>query len=261
MNKFPASVVRRLYYHLRLRSLESTLDRHPTAKTITGTNLSVNGQHLGQGLVELHKGLAVDAEGFGRLFLLPDGSQCVTSVQQMASQDSAPPGLYVQSNHGWIQAGHTNSVGLYSEVSSRTGVFIDGVFVDHIFMDKANAPSQFGAVGFGLLALTAYQIGFEEITLLAAGGAPRHAGKWSIPDMVGYKVWPKFGFDAPLEPHETDSVPQLATCRTVNDVRNLDLDWWENKEGNGRVMRFDLSPWSKSWKILLHYVTSKKEFQ
>lgn len=259
MTRFRKTLLRRLYYRLSLRKLEDMLESHPTAKKITGANLVVDGRQLDSGLVRINDNLEVDAETFGRLFMLQDGAVCKVSVQKTPSLDEAPPGIYIKSTHDWILDGHENSVGLYSEVSSRAGVFIDGVFVDHIFFNE-DRPPQLGAVSFGLLALTAYELGYDEITLLAGGGAPKHSSMWALPDMIGYMVWPKFGFDAPLEIGETANAPHLSGCRTVNEVRGLDLDWWEKQEGNGRVMTFDLSPWSESWKILLNYISNKKEF-
>ncbi len=192
--------------------------------------------------------------------MLPNDSDGEIEVERSVTVDGAPPGVYIRNHHRFIEVGQFNRVGIYENVGRNNGVFLDGVFIDHVFFDHA-APANLGTVGFFLLAVTAYRLNFAEITLLAGGGTPSHALEWGIPGMVGFKVWPKFGFDAALEANETSAVPGLSNCRTVQDVRRKNLDWWENVGGNGRVMRFDLSPHSKSWRILLDYVGGKKEFK
>ena len=88
------------------------------------------------------------------------------------------------------------------------------------------------------------------MSLVAAGGRgfnPRH---------IGYKVWPKLGFDADLLPGELDDAPQHEGCRTVQDVLAIDPAWWE-QHGSQRRMTFDLAADSRSWRKLLPYVLSK----
>ena len=71
--------------------------------------------------------------------------------------------------------------------------------------------------------------------------------------MVGYQVWPKFGFDAPLIPADLNAVPELDECKSVLDVIEVDALWWE-AHGRGREMAFNLTPRSRSWEILLDYL-------
>ena len=70
--------------------------------------------------------------------------------------------------------------------------------------------------------------------------------------MVGYFVWPKFGFDAPIEPDEAE----FSGYANVAQVVAKEPEKWE-KQGNGRVMRFDLEIGSASWDTLLKYACSK----
>jgi len=78
----------------------------------------------------------------------------------------------------------------------------------------------------------------------------RHAG------YVGVKVWPKFGFDAPLLPDETADASHLAGCTTVQDIIALDEPWWM-EHGTQRRMVFDLMPHSTSWRKLIPYANGK----
>ncbi|WP_109015763.1 hypothetical protein [Novimethylophilus kurashikiensis] len=247
---------RQVYYHWALKPLERYLESHEVAKSFTGTGLSIDGSPLDGGLVTLTHDVMVDAEAIGRLFMLPDNSTATYKDTTGSTLTYAPPGVYLQSQHPWTLAGHTNSVGIY-KTNPTSGIYIDAVYIDHMFMDKAKTPDKFGFVAFGLCALTAYRLGWSEITLLAGGCAPPIPSKWAIPDMVGYFVWPKFGFDAPLEPGETSGNPKLSHCKTVSDVMAADSDWWQNVGGNGRAMKFDLTPFSKSWKTLIYYAKTK----
>jgi len=96
----------------------------------------------------------------------------------------------------------------------------------------------------------AHLAGLSHISLIAAGGLgfDEH--------YIGYKVWPKLGFDAPLAPGEVADAPHLAHCSYVQEVLALDEAWWE-RQGSQRLMTFDLSAYSTSWKKLLPYVGRK----
>jgi hypothetical protein len=88
------------------------------------------------------------------------------------------------------------------------------------------------------------------VSLVAAGGKGfnrRH---------VGYKVWPKLGFDADLLPGELDGAAVCDGCQTVQDALAVDPAWWE-QNGSQRRMTFDLAADSRSWRKLLPYVRSK----
>lgn len=63
--------------------------------------------------------------------------------------------------------------------------------------------------------------------------------------MVGYQVWPKFGFDAPLIAADLNREVRFARCGSVLDVVELDAEWWA-ANGRGIEMRFDLAPESRS---------------
>ena len=103
------------------------------------------------------------------------------------------------------------------------------------------------------MAISAYRLGFDHIALYAAGNGPVDPND---PDgFVGFSVWPKFGFDAQLNPAELSAAPSdpLRACQTVQDVIAVDPYWW-NMHGRGRDMRFDLTANSRSWTILLNYL-------
>lgn len=243
-------------FERELADLRGRLGRHVLAPDFTGTDISVNGQGLPETIAI--DGVEVEHKLFARLFLLPNHARCEVEIEKEKTVDEAPPGIYVKSRHAWLE--HYNRVGLYRLAADTEESGGKGVFIDHVFYDKLKAPEQVGTFSFAQLAVAAYELGYGEITLLAGGGAGANAEEWNPTDMVGYMVWPKFGFDAPLEAGETSGIRHLSKCKTVSDVRKADLDWWENKGGNGRVMRFDLRPDSESWRTLLNYIKGKKEF-
>ena len=107
-----------------------------------------------------------------------------------------------------------------------------------------------GTVAFALCAITAHLAGLSHVSLVAAGGSG------FVNHHIGYKVWPKLGFNAPLLPNEVAQAPHLAHCQSVQDVLSTDADWWD-QNGSQRIMMFDLSAFSASWEKLLPYVGRK----
>ncbi|PWF42723.1 hypothetical protein C7C56_022295, partial [Massilia glaciei] len=94
-----------------------------------------------------------------------------------------------------LQAPHKNKSGIFVEEAETVGLHIDGLHIDHFFLNKQVTPRMLGTIAFALCAITAHLAGLRTISLIAAGGKGfnrRH---------VGYKFWPKLGFDAPLVQH------------------------------------------------------------
>jgi hypothetical protein len=185
--------------------------------------------------------------------------------------DEAPPGTYFTTIHpDLVQEGHKNRVGIYAEQGTGEALFLDDVLAedapldelgadegapravhaDHFYL-RHQAPETLGTVAFALCAMTAHRMGYSRISLIAGGGRghDRH--------MIGYFFWPKLGFDAPLEPDETGAHPQLAACRTVQDVMETDEAWWR-ENGWQRWMEFDLAADSRCWGKLLDYLREKE---
>ena len=149
-----------------------------------------------------------------------------------------------------IQSGRINSCEIRQE---SPGVFF---LYTHWVMFSPGGPSGLGCCAFLRAAQTAHRLGLTRIELLAAGGTdPRWTSKFN-----GYYSWPKFGFDAPLEPAMMALVakqPHLAHCMTVQEVISADSVWWKS-HGNGCEMTFDLASGSKSWQTLHAYIRGRK---
>ncbi|MBJ7312304.1 hypothetical protein ACFOLJ_19555 [Rugamonas sp. CCM 8940] len=193
--------------------------------------------------------LDVDESETGRLFMIPDGS--IVWALTLREQGEAPAGLDVMSNNPFMAEDENTSVIAYRD-EEGTSLHVDALFIRRLVL-TGDAPDRLATIAFGLMAISAYRLGFNHISLFAAGNGPIDPDD---PDgLVGFAVWPKFGFDAPLEPAELNMAPSeaLRGCRTVQEVIAVDPEWW-NVRGRGRDMRFDLSADSRSWGILLNYL-------
>ncbi len=155
------------------------------------------------------------------------------------------------SNNPFMAEDESTSVIAYKS-DEGASLRVDALYIRRLMLDE-DAPERLATVSFGLMAISAYRLGFAHITLFAAGNGPID------PDdpegFVGFAVLPKFGFDAPLDPADLNAAPieALRACRTVQDVIATNPDWW-SVHGRGRDMHFDLSAHSRSWTILLNYL-------
>jgi hypothetical protein len=111
-------------------------------------------------------------------------------------------------------------------------------------MLEETAPPGLGSCAFYRAAQTAKRLGLAEITLLAGGGtgaklAPGEG--WNL-QMIGYNVWPKLGFNAPIDAALAPLIaqtPALAQCTDVLEIIAIDPTWWKD-HGDGCEMIFDL---------------------
>jgi hypothetical protein len=236
-----------------LSATETLLTEHEIAREFfQGELYQRDGiSRLGGITIEQPGGATIDLDESetGRLFMIPDGS--IVWALTLWEQDEAPAGLDVMSNSPFMDEDENTSVIAFRDAEG-TSLYVDALHIRRLML-AGDAPERLATVAFGLMAITAYRLGFDHISLFAAGNGPID------PDdpegFVGFAVWPKFGFDALLEPAELNAAPSEAVraCRTVQEVIAADPDWW-NVHGRGRDMRFDLSADSLSWTILLNYL-------
>lgn len=240
------------YYRTHLAVLHQRLLNNSITRTyLTGTGIRLDGMELMPGdRFELPFGTFSTIE-FAHLFSIFDGSRVHQQAQKSVSMDDAPPGLYFTVVHRQLlQSGHKNRLGIFRREGEGIDLFIEDMHIDHYFLNERQTPPVLGTLAFALCAITAHLAGMGRITLIAADGQRSNSR------YVGFKVWPKFGFDAPLLPGEVQSATHLAGCTTVQDVIALDEPWWE-VHGSQRQMIFDLSAESPSWQKLIPYVTRK----
>lgn len=177
-----------------------------------------------------------------------NGSRVHQQAEHKLGLDEAPPGIYYTViNPRLIQAPFKNKLGLYTETPALGGARVYGLHIDHYYLSMHSAPPYLGRLAFGLSAITAYLSGLVKISLMAAGGIGHS------PRYIGYRFWPKLGFDALLHAGETKGQLRLTACATVQDVIALDEAWWI-RAGTQRLMAFDLAPHSASWRKLVPYL-------
>ena len=239
------------YYRKHLAALHQELLDSPIARAyFNGADIRLDGTDLlPDDHFELPFGIVSTIE-FAHLFSVFDGSRVHQQIAKEAVRDT-PPGLYFTIvNSHVIQSPHKNRLGIYRDQRGGVDLFIDGLHVDHYFLDERQTPPALGTVAFALCAITAYLAGLSQVSLVAAGGRG-FDGRY-----VGYKIWPKLGFDAPLERSEVSHIANLAHCNSVQDVLAVDPIWWES-HGTQRLMTFDLAADSISWRKLLPYIGRK----
>ncbi|AQV99382.1 hypothetical protein BJN34_36520 (plasmid) [Cupriavidus necator] len=209
-------------------------------------------------------GRMIESREFAQLLMIFSDSRVHEQAERRYGPDDSPPGTYYTAiNPGIVHEGHKNRVGIYVE-EDGPALFIEdaandedgdvadvgAVHVDHFYL-REQAPDGLGSLAFALSAMVAHRMGYKHISVVAGGGVGHD------PRMIGYKFWPKVGFDAELEPGETDAAPHLAMCRTIQDVIAVDEAWWEGN-GSQRWMEFDLAAGSPSWRKLLDYLHGKE---
>lgn len=242
------------YYHHNVLLLETALLGLALGGLFTGLLLDEEDEPIpGLFLPDMgERGLRLTAAEMGRLFMAPDFST-VSFLSLAERDDGTPAGVHVFSVNEFVQAGERVDVVAYKDVHGD-GVRIDALNLSKVML-KADAPERLCTVAFGLLACTAYRLGFTEVTLFGGG---RGYGNRPLgeEDLVGYQVWPKFGFDATLAAADLNRNPALASCNSVLDVIAIAPEWWE-ANGHGMEMRFDLDADSRSWHVLLNYLEAK----
>ncbi len=217
---------------------------------LTSTEIRLDGVLLvSDDHIELPSGGSLSIMEFAHLFSVFNGSRVHMQAQKSLSLDDAPPGMYFTIiNNKIIKNQHKNKFGIFQANPNSPDLYIEGLHIDHFFLNEHVAPGGLGTVAFGLCAITSHLARIGSISLIAAGGVgfnPKH---------IGFKVWPRLGFNAMLLPGETNSAPHLSECLTVLDVLAIDINWWD-VHGSQRLMTFDLEPDSVSWRKLLNYLT------
>ena len=226
---------------------------------LTAAEISINGKKLNSSDTIKLPFVSLSILEFSHLFAVFNGSRVHAQMEKKYGPDGAPPGFYFTIiNNKIIQNKHKNKLGVYERQDEKPELYINDMHVDHFFLNEHMAPSLLGTFAFTLCAINAHRTGIGKITLIAAGaGKDADTGnKRYTQNYIGYKVWPKLGFNAPIDEAETRDYAHLITCNSVQDVLHTDAAWWEAK-GFQRLMGFDLTATSRSWEKLLSYVERK----
>jgi hypothetical protein len=153
---------------------------------------------------------------------------------------------------------NTNTVEIHADTK---GYYL---YLDYIWFAKepeGRCPPGLGPVALLRMAQMAQELGFHKLELLAAGGTglKLKGGRWTEP-FWGFSIWPRLGFDTPLQPVMLQFIkknaPHLSNLTNVSEVIEKDRSWWE-EHGDGWEMSFDLQEGSKSWQTLQQYLAEK----
>lgn len=235
-----------------LARLEALLLAHPIAQNyFQGILYDHHGHPLTELTIDSGTGhpLRLDTSAIGHLFMIPDGS--LVSANRVSERHGAPGGIDIRYNSVFLVEDEQNSIIVYSR-EDGPAIWLDALYVQTMML-ATHAPRRLITVAFGLMAIAAYRLGFQVISLFGAGRGPlTHNDEDAL---VGYAVWPKFGFDAEVLPVELDRfpAPALHHAATIQEVRQAAPGWWE-AHGSARAMSFDLRAGSHSWTILLNYL-------
>lgn len=235
-----------------IRKIESLLLGHQIARNyFRGELYDWLGNRFDEILLEPKTGepVKLDAKTSAHLFMIPDKS--TAKALNVNEHGNAPAGMNIHFVNPFIPEDVQNSVIVF-RLEKTPGVWRGALHIDTMML-RPDAPAGLCTVAFGLMAVTAWRLGFDHIQVYAAGHGPLCHGD---PDaMIGYCIWPKFGFDAPVNVAEMSRHPSVSMhcLGTVQEVVARDPAWWEAC-GSGRLMQFDLCPTSQSWSILIKYL-------
>lgn len=132
------------------------------------------------------------------------------------------------------------------------GKTVSGVLYlkNEVFQTHSDSPKK---IGLGSLAREIFQaksLGFSYIRTFASGKKDDES--------IGYYVWARFGFNAPLTAKEKTKLPDfLKTANDLNDIFLLGGKFWWLQNGTGRDMIFELDEGKTSYQIWQTYLQEK----
>lgn len=125
-----------------------------------------------------------------------------------------------------------------------------GYLINMVFEKLSDAPREIGLVSLAREISQSTKLNFSHIRAFAAG-------KFGEKD-IGYWVWARFGFNAPLTEKDRSILPNyLKQATDLNDLFLLGGKNWWFRNGTGRDMIFELTKNSSSWKIWRNYLMEK----
>jgi hypothetical protein len=191
------------------------------------------------------------------------------TLQDVASLVGAPDNAIVsitpstESNRLTVRINHP------SYKAKRTiGIdYADRKFIhnDEFWMNESEQGKGLGVQVFTKQVENARKLGFSYIDCHAARVNPRNPGH----PHNGYYTWPRFGYDMPLEHtfrHVTAAHRDKATAAFPHAKSVLDIlltregrDWWKKNGWDLFYAKFDLTPGSRSQKVLNAYLAERRQ--
>lgn len=135
-----------------------------------------------------------------------------------------------------------------------------GLLTNATFRVRAShRGNRLGARALAVQAEAAREEGFEAIRLDAIGSFAEATAKHLDDRFIGYWLWPRLGFDAPIPDYVRSKLsPKFSGCNLVSELMETQegVDEWQLYGDTLLAARFDLSENSTSWKLLLRYLHS-----
>ena len=190
-----------------------------------------------------------------------DALELVGASPLTAKEDIVKPSFRVESHRGdagiqmYIQNRHVSNMIRWIGKDKKGKKYI---YNDTLYM-KDDAPDGMGARIFASQVAQAAKEGYDRIDCLAF-----RSGPW-----VGYKVWPKLGYDGEIPknlflfewPEKFDKAFEKKGFEKPYKVSHLyqvpgGMEWWE-ENGTSFDATFDLTEGSQSMRILTAYLDKK----
>ena len=121
---------------------------------------------------------------------------------------------------------------------------------NEVFQTHPDSPKKIGLVSLAREIYQAKNLGFSYIRTFASGKKGD--------ENIGYYIWARFGFNAPLTAKEKAKLPDfLKSANDLNDIFLLGGKFWWLQNGTGRDMIFELGENKKSYQIWQAYLQEK----
>ncbi|MBI3348791.1 MAG: hypothetical protein HY020_16485 [Burkholderiales bacterium] len=123
----------------------------------------------------------------------------------------------------------------------------------------AHKGNRLGARIVSIQAAMASELEFEAIELDAVGSCHESFNKFQDDRWIGYWLWPRLGFDAPIPDHVKGKHPdEFGGYDRVSELMFSDKDMlnWQLYGETLTAARFDLKEGSTSWDLLLRYANT-----
>jgi hypothetical protein len=187
------------------------------------------------------------------------------SEKDLASLVGAPDDAKVNVTRGW---GGDNSLSISIqhpgiETASRTlkrrG---DDIVMKNDYFRTKESGGGLGSRVIGRQMEQAERLGVTRIETQAA----RYDSGNTRTALIGYKVWPKMGYDGPLPDASRAKLRQsnlpanLRNAKNISDLygSKLGREWWE-KHGESIDVSFDMRPGSYSRRVMGEYQAARKK--
>lgn len=121
---------------------------------------------------------------------------------------------------------------------------------NEVFQTQPDSPKKIGLVSLAREIYQAKKFNFAYIRTFASGKKGD--------ENIGFYVWARFGFNAPLTTKEKAKLPDfLKTANDLNDIFLLGGKFWWWQNGTGRDMIFELDESKKAYQIWQAYLQEK----